>query len=69
MSGLHHDPPPLIFRLCLCWHDPGRFMDSTLTGHITNEQMVAGSNPAKENFNGKLFPGMGGRMVDGTVPG
>ena len=49
-----------IFRLCLCWHDPGRFMDSTLTGHITNKHMVAGSSPAVENFNSKLFPGMGG---------
>ena len=25
----------LIFRLCLCWHDPGHYTNSTLTGPIT----------------------------------
>ena len=35
-----------IFRLCLCWHDPGRFMDSTLTGPITSLWSSPQSAPA-----------------------
>ena len=49
-------------------------MGSTLTEHITNKQLVAGSSLANGEFNIELFPGMArsleqlGARINGFVP-